>query len=307
MKRNSWIKQLGIHAAVCLGIIAAAFGMNQKINMERNHTYTVSEPIYTLFKGIETRLEGNTLVFSGWGFDSNYYSEDSRCELILQDTETGEDFWPRMKKNPEPVEIARRYTGGKDYSKAAFEGRIGTRKLNPEGVYEILLRYTASYVDGSGIRQPYVRTVTTDQFLWQGRLMEYNPKTFQAPELAGTELEKELEDARVFHYFPEGLWIYYKGTTLYYIIERSLEEGKENSFCPIHWFVRDNKSLPEERQQYGFGNADFRFWAKGTVCAGAEQYKVAVVPLESEDITYVATGFLYEGAWTLKKGKQLDY
>ncbi|MFW5632102.1 MAG: hypothetical protein ACOCMZ_03025, partial [Acetivibrio ethanolgignens] len=197
MKQKSWMKRYGIHAVICTVIIAVAFGINRKINIDRSHVYTLSDTVYTLLKEVTAvKKEGNTLYLSGWGFDTNYYDENSTCELILQDTETGETLWPKMAKNPETVQIADRYTNGSDYSGAGFEGNLKENKLKEDSVYEILLRYTSNYTDENGTEQQYVRTVTTDEFYYQGEITEYNPKTFVAPEISGTELEKVIKNGK---------------------------------------------------------------------------------------------------------------
>lgn len=307
MKRKSWIKQFGVHAAFCLGIVAVAFGMNQKINIERNHRYTMSEPSYTLLKGVEAKLEGNMLVLSGWGFDSDYYSEDSKCELILQNIGGGKDLWPRMKKNPKPLEIPRRYTDGKDYQEAVFEGKIEAGKLNSEKVYEVLLRYTSPYIDENGSRQLYVRTVTMDQFLYQGRMTEYNPKTFQAPEIAGTELEKELEGARLFHYFPEGMWVYYDDENLYYIVEKAVFETEVITSIMLMWYVRNTEDLPEISRKYGFANDSFYINTNEVIYPGIEKYRIWKTAIPSEKIISMTAG-LYnntEKYWILEIRKQI--
>lgn len=305
---KKWIKLYGVHIGICVVAIVIAFVVNTKTNMERLHAYTVSEPVYTILKEVTSISEENgSLTLTGWGFDTNIYNENSRCELILQDTETGEALWPKMEKNPAPVQIAERYTDGEDYSGASFEGSLKKNKMDPDSVYEILIRYTTDYVDENGTGQQYVRTVTTDEFLYQGQMTEYNPKTFVAPEIAGTELEKELEEARLFHYFSEGMWIYYNAENLYYIVDKTiLEDGKGTSF-PVLWFVRNIEDLPEANREYGFGNNDFYIWENEVIYTDITNYRVWKTIIPSNKVTSIGTG-LYndaEGTWIFNKRKQI--
>lgn len=311
MKQKSWIKKYGIHIAICTVILAVSFGINQKINWDQRYIYTVSEGVTTLLKDVELKAEETgKLTFTGWGFDTNYYDGNSTCELILQDTEAGEVLWPKMEKKAEPVEIPERYTDGEDYSAASFAGSIKEDKLKEDSVYEILLRYTSSYTNEAGVEKSYVTTVTMDEFLHQGEaegyeITEYNPKTFVAPEIAGTELEKELEGARLFHYFPEGMWVYFTETDIYYVIKEETLEWERNPISPAHWNVKNINDLPEARKEYGFGSNSF--YIKDRLDEGLESagYVTAKIEIPSMHMTYFTTGLYYDGTgWSYCYGKQ---
>ncbi len=302
------VREYRIHIAICILIAVVAFGINWKIEADRSRTYVVSESTHTLLKEVtEARIEGNAFVLSGWGFDTNYYNKESSSELILQDTETGETLWPKMQKNQEPVLIAEKYTNGEDYSTAGFTGTLESNALKGGNVYEILLRYTSAYIDENGREQFYIRTVTTDKFIYENKIIEYNPKTFTGLEIMGTELEKELEGAELFHYFPEGMWIYCKGRKLYYVVKSSVIGERTDSLCPMHCYIRNVQDVPEEGQKYGFRNSDFNFDLQSVSFTGIEGYKVAVVDLMSDQITYLRTGLYYtDSGWVLQKMKQLN-
>lgn len=303
MKKKSWIKRYGLHIGICVLVAGTAFGINQKINIDRSHIYTVLEGVTTLLKDVDLKAEKRgKLTFTGWGFDTNYYDENSTCELILQDTETGEAVWPKMERKLELVEIPEYYTDGEDYSAAGFAGNIKEDKLKEDGVYEILLRYT-----NEARMEQYVRTVTTNKFLYQGKLTDYNPKTFVIPDIAGTELQKELEGARLFHYFPEGMWVYYDETQLYYVIEKEALEWERNPICPVHWNVRNIDDLPEARKEYGFGNSDF--YIKDRLDGRLESvgYVTARIEIPSKHITYFTTGLYYDDeGWSYRYTKQWE-
>lgn len=308
MKQKNWIRWYGTHIAVCMGILAIAFGINQKININRSHRYAVTGPEYTILRDLtKVERERELFLFSGWGFDINYYNEDSRCELILQDTETGEALWPKMEKKPDKALVADRYTNGGDYSDAGFTGKLRAGKVKEDSVYEILLRYTSEYVDEDREKRQYIKTVTTDDFLYQGKVTEYNPKTFQAPEIDGSGLEKELEAAKLFHYFPEGLWIYYTARDLYYIVDKALlPEDGERSF-PLLWSVRNLEDLPENRREYGFGNNGFYLYENEVLDYDITNYRIWRTQIPSEKIIDIHTG-LYSSAesrWILGIRKQI--
>ncbi|MFW5631006.1 MAG: hypothetical protein ACOCNB_09515 [Acetivibrio ethanolgignens] len=307
MKQKSWMKRYGIHAMICVVIIAAAFGINRKINIDRNHIYTVSEGITTLLKDVtlETNEKGK-VSFIGWGFDTEYYNENVKNEIILQDTETGEALWPKMVKNPKPVQIDERYTDGRDYSEAGFEGILKESELKKDSVYEVLLRYTSTFTDEAGTEQTYVRTVATDEFLYQGEMTGYNPKTFVAPKITGTELEQELEGARLFHYFPEGMWVYYDEINLYYVLDKGYFNDRKDNEIVVQWFFADTEKLPEERRQYGYGNAGFILENKLDMAISTEQYEILKVEIPAKGEMYFQTG-VYSKGWILKSIKQICF
>ena len=308
MEGKKWLKQYGVHIAVCAVIFMIAFGINQKINLDRSRIYSVSEGIYTLLKGVtKAEINDGQLKIAGWGFDTEIYNESSYCELILQNTETGEALWPKMEKNSEVVEIAERYTDGGDYSRASFKGSLESSELGTDSVYEILIRYTTDYVDENGNEQQYVRTVSTDEFFHQGEITEYNPKTFIAPEIVGTALEKELDEARLFHYFAEGMWVYYDEANLYYVARSENIDSSKNLWLPCFWYVRNVEDLPEDRREYESGLLSYPITANEVTYANLVGYRVWKVKLPSENINMLATG-LYDNdikEWLYEHKEQL--
>ena len=294
MREKKWFGQYGVHIVICSAVIISAFLFNQKVNLDRSHVYSVSNGVYSILKMItKAEVNGNQLELQGWAFDTEIYNESSNCELILQDTETGEPLWVKMDKNPEVVEIAERYTDGEDYSGACFGGSIKASQLNKESVYEILIRYTTDYVDENGNEQQYVRTVSTDEFVYQGQMTEYNPKTFTAPEIAGTELEKELEGARLFHWFEEGMWVYYSDTHVYYITKKESIDDSLNLWLPCFWYVRNEEELPEDRKEYGTGLFTYPIIRNEAVFENVSEYRIWCAELPSSEIIGLSTG-LYD-------------
>lgn len=282
-----------VHIAVCISIFAVAFGINQKISLERSHRYMVSETTNVLNKMTEFIQEGSNFIFKGWCFAPDYYNAETvRCELILQDTETKEAVWAKMEKRPEIQPIEERYADGGDYSKGSFAGRVKMSKLQSGQVYELLARYTSEYLDEAGEKRKYVQVFSLDEFLYQGKLTGYNPETFAAPEIAGTALEKELEGARLFHYFPEGLWVYVNHGKMYYVLSDSFPlDSYPNSCMAVNWRATNLNRIPEDYQQYGGGNADFNFMDYCLEPLNCTGYKAAVRDIPSDYASFMSVGF----------------
>lgn len=306
---KEWVKRYGIHAVICTVIIAVAFGINRKINIDRSHVYTLATGTIVLEKLTEFKEESGKYIFKGWGFDPKNYSENTKCELILQDTETGEALWPTMDKNPEKQEIEERYADGGDYSAGSFAGKISEGKIDKEKVYEILLRYTSETKNETGEVLPYIVTVTTNDFLYQGEVTEYNPKTFVAPEIAGTVLEKELEGARLFHYFEEGMWVYVKDGKMYYVLDDEAFplERCPNGYMAVNWWANKLERIPRDYQPYGRGNSDFSFFDFCLEQLSRDGYKVAVRDIPSDYATILSVGFYDKenGDWIFSTVRQL--
>lgn len=309
MKQKSWMKKYGIHVVICAVIMAVAFGINRKIDIDRSHVYTLSAGTGVLEKLTEFKIENGKYFFEGWGFDPKNYSENTKCELILQDIETGDALWPTMDKTPEKQEIEERYADGGDYSAGSFAGKISEGKIDKEKVYEILLRYTSETENEIGEVLPYIVTVTTNDFLYQGEVTEYNPKTFVAPQIAGTALEKELEGARLFHYFEEGMWVYVKDGKMYYVLDDEAFplEKYPDSCMGVNWSATNLERIPEDYQKYGGGNADFDFMGGYSQELSFDNYKVSVREIPSEYTTILSVGFYdrVSSSWIFRSTKQL--
>lgn len=303
---KEWVKRYGIHAVICTVIIAVAFGINRKINIDRSHVYTLATGTIVLEKLTEFKEESGKYIFKGWGFDPKNYSENTKCELILQDTETGEALWPTMDKTPEKQEIEERYADGGDYSAGSFAGKISEGKIDKDKVYEILLRYTSETENETGEVLPYIVTVTTNDFLYQGEVTEYNPKTFVAPEIAGTALEKELEGARLFHYFPEGMWVYVKAGKMYYVLDKAFPIDKYvNSCIAVNWYATKRERVPAKYAQHEIGISDFLFSDAHIEELDTSKYEVAVIKVPSEYASTIRTGLYdYDEKWVLDIYKQ---
>lgn len=306
MKQKNWIRKYGIHIAVCVAVLAAAFGINRKINIDRSHIYTVSSGTTVLEKLTEFKVKKGNYIFGGWGFDPKNYSENTKCELILQDTETKEALWPAMSKNPGGQEIEERYADGGDYSAGSFAGKISESKVDKDKVYEILLRYTSETKNEAGEVLPYIVTVTTNDFLYQGAVTEYNPKTFAAPEIAGTLLEKELEGARLFHYFEEGMWVYVKDGKMYYVLDKVFPIDKYVDSCiAVNWYATKRERVLAKYAEYEIGISDFLFSDAHIEELDTNKYEVAVIKVPSEYVSIIRTGLYdHEEKWVLDIYKQ---
>ena len=297
MKDKKWFRQYGIHIVICAVVIGIAFGVNQKINLDRSRVYSVSNA-NVLEKITDFEVVNGKYIFKGWAFDPENYSENVKCELILHDVAIGEDIWTKMLQNPEIQVIEDRYADGADYSAGSYKAEVSERKVDPEQVYEILLRYTTEIpvteeTELVEKKQEYVVTIRTNEFLHNGEVTEYNPKTFVAPEIAGTVLEKELEGARLFHYFEEGMWVYVNKGKMYYILDsiKFPVENYPNGYMAVNWFATNLDKIPEDYQQYGGGNADFDFMAYHVTDLDVGNYKVAVRDIPSQYATIMNVRF----------------
>ena len=290
---------------LCAVVIVIAFGVNQKINLDRSRTYEVSDNVYSILKMItKAEINGNQLEISGWAFDKEIYNESSTCEVILQDKETGEALWPKMVEEPKVIEIVDGYTEGRDYSGASFEGSLKINKLDESSVYEILIRYTTDFIDENGNEQKYVKTITTDRFLYQGQMSEYNPKMFIVPEVVGTDLEKVIQEGTLCYFSQDGMYIYKHNNSIYYIADLNFPFA-ENSLTeiPLHIFPVDKEKLSSEFKDAGFENRDIMF-ENYELSGQFGKYRVAVRELpEDYAIAYIKTGLFssVDSAWVWKK------
>lgn len=114
------------------------------------------------------------------------------------------------------------------------------------------------------------------------------------PEIAGTVLEKELEGARLFHYFEEGMWVYVKDGKMYYIVADDYAIERYNGGeMGVSWTATEIERIPEERQQYQAGNADFWFVNCYTEELTVPGYKTVIREIPSEYASIMNIG-LYD-------------
>ena len=225
--------------------------VNNRINTERSHQYSVTENVHTLYQDITgVKQEGKETVFCGWAFDTEHYAGEITCEILLKDVETEETLWPKMETEPEIQEIPKKYTGEKEISGGSFEGKLKTAKLDVENIYEILLRYTCKSIDNGGNTVEYVRTVTTNNYLSNGEMTNYNPDIFVEPDIKETEIAEKIKNAELFHYFQEGMWVYSDAERLYFIVNQETVGAEQGIEMPVFWYTNNLELLEGREKNY---------------------------------------------------------
>lgn len=291
-KIPDWVKAVVASAVIIAVAVVVSNVVNTAIQRKNDKDYVVSNDLYSMLKDISLTKVDSTLIIQGWAFDTNIYNGSSSCELILQDTETGEALWPKMTENLEVLETIERYTDGEDYSRDCFAGSIKSRRLGEDRVYEVLVRYTADYIDESGNENRYARTVSTDEYIYQGELTAYNPKLFSKPDVTGTDLEAVIQDGNACYFSEEGLYIYKYDNSIYYIAGPEFPFAESGlTEIPLHIYAIAIEKLPEKSQQYGFENMDIIF-ERYELTGQFGNYRVAVRELPTDyAVTYIRTGF----------------
>lgn len=257
-RQSTGIKKYGIHVILCVMVITAATAINRQINLEREHQYQLSEGVETLYKDItEVQTDGKWFVLSGWGFDKNYYNSSVKCEIILKETVSEKTIWPKMKQTQTGQSIPETYIQKKNCTNGTFEAKVKTRELEKDAVYEIFLRYSCESPEPIG---HYIRTVRTNYYLKNGEVSSHFPGNFVEPNLTGFAQEEALRQAKLFHYYLEGMWVYYDDEKMYFLIEEALDSGKQGLEVPIFWHtLGESGYIPNYISQNGVDHKNGMF------------------------------------------------
>lgn len=177
-----------------------------------------------------------------------------------------------------------------DYWKSGFEAAFKTGKLDlQDGNYEVLLRV-------NGGKKAY----QTGNYLAKGQLVYTNPIEFKALDVAGTDLEKLVEQGVLRVYRPDyGMYVYQYEGELYWIAEPGYGFNEDGNTCVQYQLdTTQVEKLPEGRlnNQWYWDNIGFWFCSKELSGWNTGKYRVAKERIPTEySITKIWTGNYIDG------------
>lgn len=285
-KRRLW------QALVCAGLIIAvwlfySFAMARLRRQLELHKDDFSW-VYQI-DAVETG--GKKLLLRGFAFQLKKDAAGEDFEIVLQDISTGKNIFPKMEYT-EREDVNQHFLCEYDYRNSGFEAVFKTGKLDlQDGNYEVLLRIT-------GEKKAY----QTGIYLAKGQLVYTNPTEFKALDVAGTDLEKVVNDGVLRVYRPDyGMYVYQYEGEFYWIAEPGYgfnEEG--NTYVQYQLDTTQIANLPEERlsHQWYWDNIGFWFCLKELSGAGYDtgKYRVAKERIPTEySVTKIWTGNYIDG------------
>lgn len=248
----------------------------------------------------EVQENNGKLKFLGWALRVD--SEIKDVKIVLQETAGTESqvIETTVAENNNLKQYIKYLELEENYSNGGFLAEVKESKLKKKSCYELLLylNYEEEITkeDGSVEHAGKVKKVTTAQYLYDGKIYNYNPKEFIEPEFIEKSMQRVIQEGRVCAYNPEKrAWVYLYEENLYWILDKTVEVNcKEPKKVYLHLYSTDIKKLPENRQVYLFDNLDFYFKDFQFLPEEESLYCVAKAELNVKyPVTYVRTG-LYD-------------
>ncbi|MBO5239337.1 MAG: hypothetical protein J6B50_11285 [Lachnospiraceae bacterium] len=252
--------------------------------------YDVVQDNFSWVYQIDKMYEDEGKVFiKGWAFKEGMDSSNEAFDIILENIETKERFYPKMEysKNDNVNDY---FKCEYDYKYSGFLASISTRKLDLDGnTYTIILRPKNS-------RLGYY----TGLYYSENELSCVNPNEFCEPEIEGTDLERIIRLGKVRYYNKNKcVYIYQYENDLYWIIDGEFQFLKGNTDVQYQMSTTQIDKLPSERLENNWlwDNRSFKFEENELLTWNTGKYRVAKCSLPTEyAVTKIWTGY-YVDEW----------
>lgn len=284
-------KRLG-QALICAGLVIAVWCIFfLAMGRLHRHIELYADDFSWVYQIDSVEVEWKKLLLRGFAFQLKQDAAGEKFEIILQDISTGKNIFPKMEYG-EREDVNQYFLCEYDYLQSGFEAAFKTGKLDlQDGNYEVLLRPT-------GERK---RTYRTGIYFAKGQMIYTNPTEFKALDVAGTDLEKVVNEGVLRVYRPDyGMYVYQYEGELYWIAEPEYDFNEDgNTYMECQLDTTQIEKLPEERlsHQWYWDNIGFWFCSKELSGYDTGKYRVAKKEIPTEySVTKIWAGN-YKGDW----------
>lgn len=279
------IKKSIVQTLICLGLLCviwSGYWLIKHYILDRTLEVRSDDFSY-MYQVDSVATEGDDFVIRGFAFKLKEVSEKGTFEIVLQDVETGETYFPRMKYE-DRKDVNDYFLCEYDYTNSGFVATIKEDKLNLEGGnYEILLKVVGRKL-----------TYQTGTYISKKQLMYTNPLTYNPLDVAGTNLERIVENGVLRIYSPNyGIYAYQYMGDLYWITDLNYTFVDDDSLLEYQIKSTQEEKLPEEQVKNGylFDNRRFWFMANEMTDWNIGKYRVARKAIPKEyAVTSIWTG-----------------
>lgn len=247
------IIQIVIQILICISLLCVIWGGYHLIRVYYvDRILDVKADDYSWVYQVDSaKVEEGDFVLQGFAFALDKDSEEESFEIVLQDIDTGKNYFPSMKYM-EREDVNDYFLCEYDYLQSGFIAKIKARKLElEERNYEVLIRV-------KGERETY----QTGIYLSKGELMYTDPTKYVALDVAGTDLERIVEQGVLRVYRPDyGMYVYQYAGELYWIAESGYGFLDGDSYVQYQLDTTQIEKLPQRRleNQLYNDNIGFRF------------------------------------------------
>ena len=264
---------------ICMGVLTIMYTMCMRMLYRQ---FDILTDDYSWMYQIDSMDEHDgKLQITGWAFAQKQIAKPKEFEIILHNTETGKNVYPKMN-SVSREDVNDYFLCEYDYTESGFTATLSTEKLE-EGTYEVLLRPSRK-------RIAYALGI----YYADNKMTFVHPDTFIPLDVAGTDLEMIVKNGVLRVYRPDfDMYVYQYGGELYWIADTNYGFVDNDSYVQFQMTTTQIERLPEERliNGWNWSNIGFRFCENEVSEWNTGRYRVAKCALPKDySVTQIWTG-----------------
>ena len=226
---NSKKMQIIVCVVLSAIVIIGFFVLNRIIDKNQFHKYSLTEDINIINSIENINIGKDNITIDGYAFMLETDSSKASISLFLLDVAKGEEIWLDVEQIAR-ADVQSYFLSEYNYEQSGFHASLKDKKLKEDVCYEVIINL--DYTDNSPNK--IRKTVSSNRFLLNGQLYDYNPIEFDKPDLdINSELLRKVftEGKLCFYQKDAGMYIYQYDRKLYWIATSDFEFNANGQTC----------------------------------------------------------------------------